>query len=59
MKSYPIKFLYLTLAIVAIVLLYVGHTQRKSNMIILGTGVLILSLFVMHYPLSWKDGWIN
>lgn len=55
MKSLGVRIIYLLLFIVAIVLLYLGHKDRRPNQIILGTGILFLALFICHYPLSWTN----
>ena len=56
MKDWFSKILYICVALVAVYLLIRGHQTRRSNQIILGTGLLVLAVFIAHYPLSFvKD----
>ena len=54
-KSTIVRVIYIVIAIVGIIMLYLGHQNHRANQIILGTGLVILALFISHYPLSWMQ----
>jgi len=52
-KSNLIRILYIIFFIIGVIFLYLGHKNRKYNQIILGLAIILLSLFIMHFPIDW------
>lgn len=53
MKGQLSRVLYISSGLFAVYLLYNGHVCRRPNQILLGTGFILLSLFLMHWPISF------
>jgi len=53
MKGPLSRVLYISSGLLGLYLLYNGHVSHRSNQILLGTGFILLALFLMHYPISF------
>lgn len=53
MKGPLSRVLYISSGLLALYFLFNGHVCRRTNRIILGTGFALLSLFLMHWPISF------
>jgi hypothetical protein len=54
-KSLWQRVIYGVLALVGLVLLIREHSIRHAELMIFASFLLVCSLFVAHWPLSWKN----
>lgn len=55
-KNWLSRTVYLTFFVAGAALLIWAHIVRHTEHIMLGTALLAISGFFMHWPISWKHG---
>ena len=53
------KLLYSSVFIISIWILYKSHKDRRSEDLIIGLFIMAISIFLMHFPLSYKHKWLE